>query len=157
MKKILLILLMVLFCYGIADARSSSRYVLQWSAITALAVNQAPDENATLNGTSTGVTDQSIPYGVAYSASISCSTLNSDVTNVSTDIDINVIASQDGINYDSGTTTRGYVMGFFDSLGDNIQDTEGLTPGPVFFKLRLDNNDGVNAAGAKCRITVLWE
>lgn len=160
MKRYIIPLIICLIVPAISFAKGQDLYVLQWSAITASAQDQVPDELATLNGgTSCGssacVADQAISVGMADTISISCSTLDSDVTNASTAIDIDVAASQDGTNFD--TTGEYYVEDFFSNLADNSQMTDNLTEGQNFIKLRLDNDDGSNTAGVKCRVTVNWK
>lgn len=150
--KIVVALIMILFSYGIVDAKGTSLYVLQWSAIGTSTADAAPDELATLNGVSVGEKDYGIPIGMADEVTITCSTLNSDVTNASTDIDIDISCSVDGTNYD--TTGTYYVEDFFQSLGDNVQDSDPLNTGCTYIKARLDNDDASNTAGAKCRFRI---
>jgi ethanolamine utilization protein EutA (predicted chaperonin) len=128
-------------------------YVIKWLGITKNTADNAPNVAATKNGTSTGTADQAIVLIGTHTTSISCSTITADVVNASTDIDIDVIASQDGTYYDTGNS---YVDDFFLDLGDNEQDTMALTPGPLYIKLRLDNAHADNTAGCNCRVTVRW-
>ncbi len=105
------------------DHFSISNFDFTWAAF-APATGQAPD------------TDTVIDIRRAKSIHLQMDTTAAG--NVSTDTDINVITSSDGTNYD----TVAYAS--LDALGDNAIQSIMVTPGPLFMKLRADNNDGAN-------------
>jgi hypothetical protein len=68
-------------------------------------------------------------------------------TNVSNDVDINVMTSMDGENYDNVAYTE-------TNLGDNERKTILVNPGPAYMRLRADNNHATDAAKPAAEILI---
>lgn len=115
-------------------------------ATTSVALNIAPD------------TDTAVNVFRATTISLSCSTLTTDdiggTSNLSTDVDVDILASADCSNYD--TVTQPYVVDAIEALDDNQHTTVPIESGPRCMKLRADNNAG-GTLDLTCRITATWE
>lgn len=107
----------------------TTEYTLEWSAIGTSTVNQQP------------TTDTEIYTANAKNIFIHFNTR--DVNNVSTDIDLNILASPDCRNYDDGVN---YIYASENDIVDAREGVFALTPGMKCIKLRIDNDDGANAA-----------
>ena len=80
-----------------------------------------------------------------------CIVLQADSTNANntaTDIDINVLGSLDGTNYDTVPYTA------ITSMGDGEVKTIVITRGPRYLKFRLDNNASGTTAYVTARVAV---
>ena len=80
--------------------------------------------------------------------SISIQFNTTHASNVSTDSDLNIVSSMDGITFDTVAYTS------YSSLGDAAIVTFLVTPGIVSFKLTADNNDGSNAGYYSAKVFV---
>jgi len=117
-----------------SDDYDVQRYNFTWGAF-AVSNGVAPDS------------DDAIDVGSAKSIAVQFDT--TPTANVSTDVDLNIITSPDGTNWD----TVDYAAAVA-SLGDNAMKTVAITTGINFIKLRADNNDGVNNAAPVARVVV---
>ena len=68
-------------------------------------------------------------------------------TNVSNDVDINIMTSMDGENFDNVAYTEL-------NLSDNERKTVLIHPGPAYMKLRADNNHATDAAKPEAEILI---
>jgi len=105
-------------------------YEFFWDSVAASQTNQTPVFDRIL--------DVERATGIAVQAD------TSPTDNVSTSVDVNVMASLDGVNWDNVPYAEM-------NLGDNQVKTMLVEPGPFKLRLRLDNN---NAAVAECRVKV---
>jgi len=110
--------------------RLPKEYELFWDSVVASATNQAPFE------------DVIIDVERAKSIAVQADTTPPD--NVSTSVDVNVMASIDGSTWDTVPYAEM-------NLGDAEIKTMLVAPGPLKLRLRLDNNI---ASVAECRVKV---
>ena len=110
--------------------RLPAEYNLFWDSVIASATNQTPYE------------DKIIDVERATSIAVQADTTPTD--NVSTSVDVNVMASIDGAKWDTVPYAEM-------NLGDAEVKTMLVAPGPLKLRLRLDNNI---ASVAECRVKV---
>lgn len=111
---------------------------ITWTGVTQNTTDIAPD------------TDKIIDIRFARSITVLTSTLDTEVTNASTDVDINVEVCVD--EAEAIWTTVPYAEG---NIGDNAVDAFLVNPGPRKMRLRLDENNS-GAAGAIARVLVRY-
>ncbi len=114
----------------------SSVYSIVWTD-TGANTNVAPD------------TDTAISISKATSIVVQADSTHA--SNTATDIDINVITSVDGTNYDNVNYTG------ITSMGDNQIKTVSVPPGPAYLKLRLDVNSAGTTGYVTCRVFITSE
>ena len=131
---------------------AGDEYVLTFTNITASAANQGAT-SCTLNGAAISA-DCPILVKDADTIQVQWDTLT--ITNVSTDIDINIITSNNCIKYQNGTTATTGIFYQTETIGDEVIGAipGGLTPAGKCIKVRIDNDDGVNAAGIEISVYV---
>ena len=132
--------------YPSAKQTGLSAWTLTWDNATANTADQSPG------------TDTAMNIYRASTITISCSTLTADdisAASAGTSSDVDVMSSPDCTSYD--VTGSFYVENGISAMGDNIQKTFGLTPGPMCIKLRMDNGDGANTRDLTCRIRATWD
>jgi hypothetical protein len=161
MKKVLyLILLMILICYGIADAAPRvDRYIIQWT--TAVTGANDPPDVTNKNGVVQTTADYEIPTANARRISIKTDTAldAGSCTNTAGvgDWSLNVITKNDTLAepYDTGTGTAYYhsYAGHADTL---VQTQNGLTPGPAHIKFRADEDNATDLC-LTIYVTVSWD
>jgi len=105
---------------------------LTWTNVTQNTTDNRPDEDEVID--------------ISFARSIAIQVDTASVTNSSTDLDINVETSPDGVKWD----TEPYAEC---NIGDNQIKTFLVTPGPAYMRLRLDENN-TGSAGCKCRILI---
>lgn len=154
MKK-WLVGLFILLMAGVAVAGSTDIYKIQWTtAVTG--VNDLPDAT-TLNGTAVAA-DYAIPAMGAETISVVTNTAldAGSCTNTATTSgwSLNVLSSNDGTTFDTGTGTAYYVTyaGHADAL---VVTQPGITPGPMFLKFRADEDASADLC-LTIYVTVHW-
>ena len=110
--------------------RLPAEYELFWDSVDASATDEAPEEDKIIN--------------VERASSIAVQADTTPDDNVSTSVDINVMASIDGQKWDTVPYAEM-------NLGDAEVKTMLVNPGPLKIRLRLDNNI---ASVAECRVKV---
>jgi len=110
--------------------RLPAEYDLFWDSIASSLTNQAPREDVIID--------------VERASSIAVQADTTPTDNISTSVDVNVMASIDGAKWDTVPYAEM-------NLGDAEIKTMLVEPGPLKLRLRLDNN---NAAAAECRVKV---
>ena len=110
--------------------RLPTEYNFLWDSVIASATNQAPREDTIID--------------VEWASSIAVQADTTPTDNLSTSVDINVMASIDGAKWDTVPYAEM-------NLGDAEIKTMLVAPGPLKLRLRLDNNI---ASVAECLVLV---
>lgn len=130
----------------------TDEYIQTWVAGGTSTANIEPGTCTVNGGASTA--DCSINIEGAKTIQIQWDTLT--VTNVSTDIDINVITSNDCRKFQNGTTATTGIYYATIGVGDDVIGAipGGLTPAGKCIKIRIDNDDAGNVAGIEISVLV---
>jgi hypothetical protein len=110
--------------------RLPQEYEFLWDSVAASATNQAPREDTIID--------------VERASSIAVQADTKPTDNLSTSVDVNVMASIDGAKWDTVPYAEM-------NLGDAEIKTMLVAPGPLKLRLRLDNNV---ASVAECLVLV---
>lgn len=110
--------------------RLPREYEFFWDSVVASETDEAPEVDTIIN--------------VERASSIAVQADTTPADNISTSVDVNVMASIDGVKWDNVPYAEM-------NLGDAEVKTMLVNPGPLRLRLRLDEN---SAAVAECRVKV---
>lgn len=154
-QKIILsvVLIIKLLIVTVTLGFAGDEYIQTWSAVAASTAN-AESSTCTVNG-GTATADCAINVEGASMIQVQWDTSLS--ANVSTDIDINILISNDCRKFQNGTTATTGIYYEQTAIGDGVVGAirGGLTPAGKCIKVRIDNDDGVNAATIEISVYVV--
>lgn len=148
--SIVLIIKLIIVTASIGFA--GDEYIQTWSALgTSTANNEST--TCTVNG-GTATADCAINIEGAQMIQVQWDTAS--VTNVSTDMDLNILTSNDCRKFQNGITATTGIYYEVTGIGDGVVGAirGGLTPAGKCIKIRLDNDDASNTAGMEVSVYV---
>lgn len=148
-----IVLIVKILIVGVTMANAGDLYEVSWSAVAASTAN-VDVSTCKKNGVTISAP---CDIDVENAQSVQVVFDTATVINVSTDIDLNAIMSNDCRKYQNGTTATTGIYYAVTSIGNGIIGaiSGGLTPAGKCFRFRIDNNDAVNAATMDAQIYVV--